>query len=76
MINRFSIIIVVFFILFSAANSLFAVEVAPRITDREIIESHAEIKAGQKALKEFMVIRFEQVDKRFEQVDKRFEQMF
>ena len=82
--NRFNFISIYFFIIiFFVGNPLlFAVETAPRISDREIIESLAEIKAGQKslvlqleALSKSMDKRFEQVDKRFEQVDKRFEQV-
>lgn len=38
-----------FFTLVGASN---AVEVAPRITDREIIESLAELKAGQKSIEQ------------------------
>jgi len=57
----------------------FAVEVAPRISDREIIESLAELKAGQKALEEKMDLRFTAVDQRFtamqEQIDQRFTAM-
>ena len=55
-----------------------AVEAAPRITDREIIQGLAEIKGeirGIKARLDSVDKRFEQVDKRFEQVDKRFEQV-
>lgn len=55
----------------------FAVDVAPRISDREIIESLAELKAGQKALEEKMDLRFNAVDQHFtamqEQIDQRFE---
>lgn len=57
-----------------------AVEVAPRISDREIVESLAELKEQQKALNQRMddmMInfnkRFESIDKRFESIDKRFE---
>ena len=57
-----------------------AVERAPRISDREIIESLAQLKAGQTLLQQRMDSlqremdkRFEAVDKRFEAVDKRFE---
>ncbi len=64
----------------SGASS--AVEVAARISDREIIESLVELKAGQANLDKRLDdlsrsidSRFEQVDKRFEQVDKRFEQI-
>jgi len=77
-------VIILFFILLSAPAT-FAIETAPRITDREIIESLAEIKATQIAIlqrfgqvdKQFEQVdkQFEQVDKRFEQVDKRFEQV-
>lgn len=35
-----------------------AVDIAPRISDREIIESLAELKAGQKALEEKIDLRF------------------
>jgi hypothetical protein len=52
-----------------------AVEVAPRISDREIIESMAELKAGQKALEARMDQRFEaleqQIDQRFTTFDQR-----
>jgi len=50
-----------------------AVEVAPRITDREIIESLGELKAGQKALEAGQKVLEEKMDQRFEAVDQRFE---
>ncbi len=57
-----------------------AVDVAPRISDREIIESLAEIKAGQKALEDKMNIRFtamqEQMDTRFTAMQKQMDQRF
>jgi len=67
--------------LFAAPLLANAVEVAPRISDREIIESLTELKAGQKALEARMDQRFEtfqqQIDERFEafqqQIDQRFE---
>ena len=49
-------------------ESLFAVETAPQITNRENIESLAELKAWQKALKELMEARFEQINNRFGQM--------
>ncbi|WP_300088894.1 hypothetical protein [uncultured Nitrosomonas sp.] len=65
----------VFFMSITLALPAFAVEVAPRISDREIIESLAELKAGQKALEAKMDLRFtamqEQMDRRFEAVDRR-----
>ncbi|MDQ6963813.1 MAG: hypothetical protein Q9M13_02710 [Mariprofundales bacterium] len=44
-----------------------AVEVAPRISDREIIEALADIKAGQQAINQ----RFEAVDQRFDDLDQK-----
>jgi len=58
-----------------ATPAAMAVEVAPRISDREIIEVLTELKAGQKALKENVNQRFEAVDQRFEAMDQRFESM-
>ncbi len=60
-------------LLILVAPAATAVEVAPRISDREIIESLAELKAGQKSLEARMDQRFEAVDQRFESVDQRFE---
>jgi len=45
-------ILVCFVILTSSPVCIFAVETAPRISDREIIESLATLKEGQKALNE------------------------
>jgi len=53
-----------------------AVDVAPRITDREIVERLTRLEEGQKAiLQRFDAIdkRFDAIDKRFESIDKRFE---
>ncbi len=49
-----------------------AVDVAPRISDREIIESLAELKAGQKAINQ----RFAAIDKRFDEQNKSINQRF
>ncbi|WP_300088892.1 hypothetical protein [uncultured Nitrosomonas sp.] len=75
--------LVLVFMVVMLASPAFAVEVAPRISDREIIESLAELKAGQKALEAKMDLRFtamqEQMDQRFtamqEQMDQRFTAM-
>ena len=45
-------ILIAFLILASFPVRVLAVEIAPRISDREIIESLATLKEGQKALKE------------------------
>lgn len=57
-------------------HPVFAIDTAARISDREIIESLAEIKAGQKVLEDKMDQRFiatqEQMNLRFAAVDQRF----
>ncbi|MBF0427912.1 MAG: hypothetical protein HQL94_03250 [Magnetococcales bacterium] len=55
------------FVFCYAASPAFAVEVAPRLTDREIIESLTELKHGQLAINK----RFDDVNKRFDDVNKR-----
>ena len=82
---------IIFFILFSFIFSLpvsiLAVEVAPRISDREIIEKLAlleagqkalrsEMKAGQDALRSEMNQRFEAVDQRFEALENQYERIW
>jgi hypothetical protein len=49
------------------------VEVAPRITDREIVERLSKLEEGQKAILREMDHRFESIDQRFESIDQRFE---
>ena len=55
-----------------ASSQALAVEVAPRISDREIIEALTELRAGQKALAENMELRFKTIDARFSSIDARF----
>jgi DNA repair exonuclease SbcCD ATPase subunit len=55
-----------------ASSAVMAVDVAPRISDREIIEALTELKAGQKALEAKMDQHFEAVNQRFEAVNQRF----
>lgn len=54
-----------------------AVDAVPRISDREIIESLAGLKAGQKALEEKIELRFiitqEQMDQRFDTIGQHFD---
>ena len=67
------------------ATIVFAVEVAPRISDREIIEGLADIRGDIKKLEEGQNTlraeikavdkRFDAVDKRFDAVDKRFDDL-
>ncbi|MBI5186730.1 MAG: hypothetical protein HZA01_13530 [Nitrospinae bacterium] len=54
---------------------VFAVETAPRISDREIIESLAELKAGQKALEQRLDDMNNSVNGRFDDVNKRFDDL-
>lgn len=71
---------VLLLLIFLVTTPAVAVDVAPRISDQEIIESLAELKAGQKTLEEKMDLRFntmqEQMNQRFtaiqEQIDQRF----
>jgi len=64
--------IVLILILF--CNSVcWAVEVAPRITDREIVERLGKLEEGQKAILREIDQRFESMDHRFESIDHRFE---
>jgi hypothetical protein len=56
-----------------ASPAAMAVDVAPRISDREIIEALTELKVGQKALEAKMDQQFEAVNQRFEAVNQRFE---
>ncbi len=62
-----------------ASPAVMAVDVAPRISDREIIEALTELKAGQKVLEAGINQRFEsmeaEINQRFEAVDQRFESM-
>jgi len=68
---RRKIFTIVFLLAFQTVSAVWAVEVAPRITDREIIESLAGIKAEFNGIDQ----RFDQIDQRFDQVDKRFGQL-
>src|SRR3990167_1716090 len=82
-------ILLFFSIALLSYSAAFAVEVAPRISDREIIEGLAEIRGDIKKLEaeikgdikelraEIKAVdkRFDAVDKRFEAVDKRFDDM-
>ena len=63
--------------LYAAALPAIAVETAPRISDREIIESLTELKTGQKALEAGQKALEARIDQRFtafqNQIDQRFE---
>jgi hypothetical protein len=70
-------ILIVVLSVFSTPIFAKAVDVAPRISDREIIESLATLKQGQADLTRSIDKRFDDlnrsIDKRFEGVDKRFD---
>lgn len=66
--------------LFLSVPPVFAVDIAPRISDREIIESLAELKAGQQAINKRLDDlqastnnRFDDMNKRFDDMNKRFD---
>jgi len=67
------IILVLFLILWVVPAIVSGIEVAPRITDKEIIERLTRLEEGQKSILREMDKRFEAMDKRFEAVNKRFE---
>ncbi len=52
-----------------------AVDIAPRISDREIVERLSRLEEGQKRLEVRFDAKFESVDKRFDAVDKRFDDL-
>jgi hypothetical protein len=51
----------------------FAVEVAPRISDRDIIQALANIRAEHQRLDHHMRQGFQAIDQRFQAIDQRFE---
>ncbi len=67
--------VLMFFFLLSGSAS--CVEVASRISDKEIIQQLSTLKEGQNSLRNEMNARFESIDKRFDDmnrsIDKRFE---
>jgi hypothetical protein len=67
--KKMKYLLIVFWLIFLPVVA-YAIEVAPRISDREFIESLTELKSGQKNLEKFMNQRFEQVNQRFEQMEK------
>ncbi|WP_080799379.1 hypothetical protein [Desulfamplus magnetovallimortis] len=86
-VQRYCNSISIFILMLLSSVSVYGYEIAPRISDREIVESLAEIKQGQIHLSQRIDAvnqriddqihsvdkRFEGIDKRFEAIDKRFE---
>ena len=67
MINKFFFILFAVIMLFLPSIGQ-AVEVAPRISDREIVERLTRLEEGQKALRSDLSQRFEAVDQRFNEL--------
>jgi len=63
------IILVLFLILWVMPAIVSGIEVAPRITDKEIIERLTRLEEGQKNILREMDKRFEAMDKRFDQLN-------
>ena len=63
------IILVFFLILWVLPAIVSGIEVAPRITDKEIIERLTRLEEGQKSILREMDKRFEAMDKRFDQLN-------
>ena len=70
------IFFILFFFILSLPVSILAVEVAPRISDREIIEKLTGLEAGQEALRSEMNQRFEAVDQRFEALESQYDRIW
>ena len=70
------ILILSIFVLHLIPSSAFAIKVAPRITDREVVEKLARLEAGQAALNQ----RFDDLDKKLNQriddVNRRIDDLF
>ena len=64
------ILILSIFIIHFMFTTAFAIEVAPRITDREIVEALTEIKAGQRHLNQ----RIDDTNQRIDDLDKKLSQ--
>ena len=63
------IILVLFLILWVMPAIVSGIEVAPGITDKEIIERLTRLEEGQKSILREMDKRFEAMDKRFDQLN-------
>ena len=63
------IILVFFLILWVMPAIVSGIEVAPRITDKEIIERLTRLEEGQKSILREMDKRFEAIDRRFDQLN-------
>ena len=68
---KFKIFLIVFCILFNFPATTFAVEVAPRISDREIVEKLVTLEAGQAALRSEMKAGHAALGKRMDDMNQR-----
>ena len=73
--KKMKYLLIVFWLIFLPVVA-YAIEVAPRISDREIIESLSELKSGQNNLEKVMNQRFEQVNQRFQAMEKNIDTRF
>ena len=74
--NHFIYPLLMALLLLSAyAGTTFAVEIAPRISDREIVERLTRLESGQQAIIQQMDVRFTAMEKRFTAMEKRFTAM-
>jgi len=58
-------------VLIISASPLFAIETAPRISDREIVERLTRLEEGQKTIE----MRFDDVNRRFDDVNRRIDDL-
>ncbi|MBL4904192.1 MAG: hypothetical protein JKY62_16325 [Desulfocapsa sp.] len=76
------IFLITSWIVFSLSGTTFAVEVAPRISDREIVEKLVILEVGQHALRSEMKTgqdalgkRIDDINQRFDDINQRFDDM-
>jgi methyl-accepting chemotaxis protein len=72
----FRVIVLTAAFLAVSSSLALAVEVAPRISDREIVERLTRLEEGQKRLEEGQKAILREMDKRFEAMDKRLDARF
>ena len=80
--NLSNFLLPIIFTLILCNNPAFAIETAPHISDREIVERLTRLEEGQgalrgevKQLREDMNKQFERVDIQFDRIDKQFDRM-
>jgi len=69
--KKFLMIFIILFLLLISSFSLFAIEVSPRISDKEIIERLTKLEEGQKELRKEVNKNFKILNTRIDDLDKK-----